>query len=129
MSFLAKLEFNDSEIVFNVLECSFEFNVSTDKRGRAAEAMHGGRINVLLESTEEEDFLLWIMQREHKSGTITFVRRDAMASTKKITFTRALCSHYAEEFNSSGSVPMRTDLIIVPEKIDIEGTVFELRNS
>jgi len=130
MAFLAKLSFDgrdSEEDSHNVLECSFEFNTITDHRGRRAGHLRGGQITLLIESSKKDDFLQWMIDtKERRDGEIIFFRRDIMAADKKVIFKYGDCSHYSEEFNADGSIPMKTRLIISPHSIQIGDTEIEL---
>jgi hypothetical protein len=130
MSFLAKLTFKDGgteESSHNVLKCSFEFNVATDRRGKRIEDLRGGQITIQIESSDKDDFLQWMDDtQELRDGEILFYKRDMMATSKKITFSNADCTYYSEEFNADGDVPMRTRLIIAPHMMSIGETKIKL---
>ncbi len=131
-SFLAKLTFFDSsgsaeKDSINVLECSFEFNVATNRRGKRTEELRGGRISLLIESSNKEDFLQWMMDaEENRDGEIIFYKRDMMASAKKVFFGLGDCIHYSEEFSSTGDVPMKTRIVIAPFVISVGDTEVKL---
>ena len=127
MSFLARLTFLDNgepeENYHIVLECSVEFNVATDRRGKRTENLKGGLIHVLLESTPKEDFLQWMKDpEENRAGEIVFYKREMMASAQKITFSMADCIHYSEEYIADGESPMKTRIVIAPFIISIGDT-------
>jgi type VI secretion system TssD-like protein len=127
MSFLAKLyfeEFNDDEGL-NVLECSYEFNVATDRSGKRREHPTGGQISLLIESSQKVDFLEWMISGESKDGKIIFYKRDMMASERKVVFHRADCIHYSEEFVADGNFPRKTRIIIAPFIITVDDTKFQ----
>jgi len=130
MSFLAQLIFSGGsaeESTHNVLKCSFEFNVATDRRGKRTEDLRGGQISVQIESSQKDDFLQWMDdKKEFRDGEIIFYKRDMMATAKKITFTSADCIHYSEEFNADGDVPMKTRLVIAPWSMAIGETEITL---
>jgi len=125
-SFLAELTFKNgasADSTYNVLECSFEFNVATNRRGKRTEDLRGGQISLLLESSQKEDFLQWMKDpKERREGEIVFYKRDMMASAKKVSFEIADCIHYSEEFNASGEVPMKTRIIISPFIVKVDDT-------
>jgi len=122
MSFLAQLKIEDK--VMNVLECFFEFSKATDHSGRPTQHLKGGQISILIESTQEIDFLEWCHSSEVKGGDIIFFKRDMMASAKRVEFNNAYCINYMEEFSAEGSVPMKTRIIISAEEITVNGTSF-----
>ena len=127
MSFLAKLSLEDftGEEGLNVLECSYEFNAATDRRGQRTEHPTGGQISLLIESSQKVDFLEWMISGERKDGEIIFYKRDMMASERKVVFHRADCIHYAEEFVADGKLPMKTRIIIAPFIITVDDTKFQ----
>ncbi|AUS07035.1 MULTISPECIES: type VI secretion system tube protein TssD [Pseudotamlana] len=123
MSFLSKLSIEGDEM--NVLDCAFEFSQQADYNGRPAENPRGGQIQLLVESTSKTDFMDWAISPEMvKNGTITFYKRENMASLKKIEFKNAYCLRYHEHFNAHDTEPMQTLLMISAHEITIKGTTF-----
>ena len=129
MSVLAKLFFdNDDEDeseqnVYTILECSFDFNVATDRRGKRTELIRGGLISLVLESNQKDDFLLWIKDpEENRDGHITFYEDDWMTSGMKLHFAGADCIQYSEEFKADSIRPMTTRIVIAPFMIAIGDT-------
>ncbi len=91
MSFLAKLIFMDDageseENYHTVLECSFEFNVGTDRRGKRTEKVRGGQISLMMLSDPKADFLQWIKDpEEDRSGEIIFYKEDGVSSAMTVS--------------------------------------------
>lgn len=124
MSFLSKLNLEGNEM--NVLDCTFEFTQGADYNGRPAENPRGGQIKILIESTGSVDFLDWMVSSNMtKSGSITFFKRENMASLKKIEFKDAYCLNYKERFNAENSQPMQTQLLISAKEVKVKGTTFK----
>ena len=124
MSFLAKINIDGDEM--NVLDCSFSFIQGADSTGRPSQKTKGGQISVLLESTGKTDFLDWAMSSNmSKEGKVTFFKRDNLSSLKAIQFKEAYCLEYTEIFNSEGSEPLRTRIVISAKEVKMKGTTFK----
>jgi hypothetical protein len=68
----------------------------------------GGKIKVIIEATLNTNFLAWMLEaNQTKDGKITFYRRDAMSKMKELSFTKAYCIGYHEQFTSTTAVPMQ----------------------
>ncbi len=91
MSFLARLTFTKDESgeleenYHNVLECSFEFNVATDPKGKRTSDLRGGQIHLRIETDHKADWLQWLHNPdENRHGEIIFYKTDMMAVGKKV---------------------------------------------
>lgn len=124
MSFLSKLKIEDDEM--NVLDCTFEFSQEADYNGRPSENPRGGKIEIVIESTSNTEFLDWVISPDMvKEGSITFFKRDNMSSLKTLEFKDAYCLFYKEHFNMSSADPMQTFLVISAKEISIKSVNFK----
>ena len=123
MSFLSQLTIDDDTMT--VLRCSFAFEQGSDVTGRPSQRPRGGKINILLESTNKTDFLEWMISNDMtKDGEVIFYKRDNMSSLKTVKFTDAYCLSYQEDFNAVGSEPLRTNITISAKEITVKETTF-----
>ena len=123
MSFLSQLTIDEDTM--NVLHCSFSFEQGSDVTGRPSQQPRGGRMSILLESTNKTNFLEWMISSDMtKNGEIIFYKRDNMSSLKTVQFTDAYCLSYNEEFDAEGSEPLRTRITISAKEITVKDTTF-----
>jgi hypothetical protein len=52
-----------------------------------------------------------------KDGKITFYRRDALSKMKELTFEKAYCISYHEQFTSTTEVPMKITMELVTKDL------------
>ncbi|MBS7229585.1 hypothetical protein KHA90_00990 [Flavobacterium psychroterrae] len=124
MSFLAKLELDNA--VFNVLEFDVIFEQGTNNNGKPANKTKGGKIKLVIESTQTDLFSDWmISQTSTKDGRIIFYRRDAMSTMKNVVFKKAFCIYFHKRFRSEGVSPMTTEILITSKEIKLGNTLFE----
>ena len=72
---------------YRVLDASFDLHQVTDKTGRVSSETRGGKINVVVESTNETDLFEWMIDPySHKDGSIIFKKRDSDATLKELKF-------------------------------------------
>jgi len=132
MSFKAELTFDNNDGAsksegYNVLECSWEFNVATDRKGKRTENLKGGQISVTLESSRHFNFMSWIQSGDDKDGQIYFAKSGESVQYK-IFFYEADCIHYSEEFMAGSKMQMITRIIIAPARIQVHNaSVQEIR--
>ncbi|WP_281234448.1 type VI secretion system tube protein TssD [Flavobacterium gelatinilyticum] len=124
MSFLAKLEIDNE--VFNVLEFDILFSQNIDNNGKPANKTKGGQVKIVVESTHTDLFSDWMVSKNSvKDGKVIFYRRDAMSTMKSIAFKKAYCISFRKRFNSEGSVPMTTEILITSNEVKVGNTMFE----
>lgn len=123
MSFLSQLIVDDNTM--NVLNCSFEFDQGADQTGKPSQKPRGGQVTLLIESTNQTDFLEWMISPNMtKNGEITFYKRDNMSSLKTLTFTDAYCLNYREDFDAISNEPLKTRIKLSAREITIKDTTF-----
>jgi len=124
MSFLSKLEL-DGEI-YNVLHCKYSFTQDTDNAGKPRNTIHGGEIELTVESRGNSTFIDWMLSdSKSKDGVIIFYRRDAMSKLQEVKFEKGYCIAFTEEFDAVNDQPMQITALILAKKIDIANISYE----
>ena len=123
MSFLSKLHIDSQE--FNVLDFDTEFSQGKDATGKPMGESTGGTIKIVIEATQNTDFLSWMLNSTlTKDGKIVFYRRDAMSKMKELKFVKAYCVNYREQFSSTNDVPMKITLVLVAKELTFGNAKF-----
>ncbi|MFV0607391.1 MAG: type VI secretion system tube protein TssD [Niabella sp.] len=118
MSFKATFSVAGKE--YRVLDASFDLHQVVDKTGRVSSETRGGKIHVIVESTNETDLFEWMIDAySHKSGSIIFKKRDSDATMKELKFTEAYMIDYNESFSSSNDVPMSISFTLSAKEIEL----------
>ncbi|KAF2082936.1 type VI secretion system tube protein TssD [Flavobacterium sharifuzzamanii] len=116
MSFLAKLQIDGEE--FNVLDFDIKFKKETDALNKPVGNAKGGIIKLSIESTQNTNFLSWMLSGSlTKNGKIIFFRRDAMSKMRELIFTKAYCISYNEEFKSTTEIPMSISMELTAKEL------------
>ena len=112
MSFRAELRIEDK--VYRVLECSHTLHRDTDQRGRPSSRTYFGKIELVIESTD--DIFFWskiaMSHYEPLSGSVIFKRRDEEVTMKELIFEHAHVVSHTEHFTSEGQSPMTIHFIL-----------------
>ncbi|AXT60383.1 phage tail protein [Aquimarina sp. AD10] len=117
MSFKAKLKVGGQE--YNVLSCTYALNQETDATGRPSSVTRGGKIDLVIESSDGTEMFEWQCSSfERKDGSITFTKRDNDATLKTINFTEGYLVKFKEQFDSTGSNPLTTSFCISAREIE-----------
>ena len=120
MSFLAKLELDDK--TYNVLECEYDFTQNIDETGKPKGMPYGGEISIRVESTGTPELLNWMLDHNQtKDGKIIYYRRDAMSKLQELSFKKAFCISFTEDFNANSTEPLQIELILSAQQITING--------
>lgn len=89
---------------FSVIKCLCRCEQQYDQDGNPASGVTGGKISLLLEGSEEDDFAAWICDpQKQMDGTLTLSVDDA--SFKTIEFKSGYCVKMHESFHS-GDYPV-----------------------
>ncbi len=124
MSFLAKLVLDSNEYV--VLNVDYEVSQPIGKRNMPTDEPHLGLIHLTIESNNKSELFSWAMAaKTTKNGSIVFYRRDAQSSMKTLNFSDTFCINFKEEFDATGSVPMKVQLTLAPRVIECQGVTRE----
>ncbi len=123
MSFLSKLHIDGED--YNLLDFRIEFIQESDTTGKPVGVPKGGRVKVIIEATQNTNFLSWMVDpNQTKDGKVTFFRRDAMSKMRELSFTKAYCLRYVEEFTSTTAVPMQITLEFTAKEMTFGDTKF-----
>ncbi len=118
MSFKAKFTVSGKE--FRVLDASFDLHQIVDKTGRVSSETRGGKINVVVESTQETDLFEWMCNSyETKDGSLVFMKRDSDATLKELKFKEAYMINYTETFSSTNDLPMFISFSLSAKEIEL----------
>lgn len=116
MSFLSKLHVDGEE--YNVLEFNINFKQDIDTASKPVGTAKGGTINMTIEATQSSLFLSWMLNGDlTKDGKIIFYRRDALSKMKELTFEKAFCINYQEQFTSTTEIPMKITMELVAKEL------------
>lgn len=124
MSFLAQLEIEGE--IYNVLDCTYNFDQSIDKNNKPSSISRGGQIMLVIEARGISNFLKWMTEYTNaKDGQITFFRRDQMARLFDLSFKKAFCIDYTEHFHHYSDEPMQIKMTISAKDMKAETALFE----
>ena len=116
MSFLAKLQIDGEE--FNVLDFNIKFWQKIDGLNKPVGNPKGGTIKICIETNQSTSFLSWMLNGNlTKNGKIIFFRRDAMSKMRELTFDKAYCISYNEEFKSTTQTPMLISMELTAKQL------------
>ncbi len=116
MSFKAKFKAAGKEM--NVLACDYDLHQEVDATGRPSSITRGGKINLTVESTGENDIFEWMCNNfERKDGSIVFTKRDSDATMKELKFKEGYLIGYDEKFTSADTNPMIISFTISAKEI------------
>ncbi|MBC9795222.1 type VI secretion system tube protein TssD [Sinomicrobium weinanense] len=123
MSFLSKCVIDDHEM--NVLDYEIVFDQDSDISDKPASDPRGGKIRLVVELTRSTMLYEWmISSSQTKNGIITFYKRDAMSTLRKVEFKRGYCMHYRERFTADSDKPLRVQIMISAKEIIINSVPF-----
>lgn len=118
MSFKAKFKVAGKEM--NVLDCDYSLRQEVDATGRPSSVTRGGKINLTVESTGENDIFEWMCNNfERKDGSIVFTKRDSDATMKELKFKEGYLIGFDEKFTSSDTNPMTISFTISAKEISM----------
>ena len=118
-SFRASLELGGKE--FDVLSSDYAFSRDTDKKGKIASNVYGGRISISIESTADTTVIEAMLNSQFKAieGKIVYKKSEEDAKMKEIEFKNAYVVYYKETLAVNGDVPMVINFTISAEEISI----------
>jgi len=126
MAFNAILNFTDSSgkptgNSIKVLECDYGFTQNFGPSGKPTGMPVSSNINLLVESTNDTQFIDWmISDKGKKDGIIEFTLRNNNKRT--LEFVEGYCTQYHESFNHLGDEsPMHISITIVSLGIAVDG--------
>ena len=126
-SFRASFEFGGNE--YDVLYSNFEFSRNTDSKGKPSSNVLGGRVHVVIESTEDTTVIESMLNGQFKpvEGKIVFKKTDEDAKMKEVTFKNAYVVNYKETLDVTNDVPMRIDVTFSAEEISVGDAILDNR--
>ncbi|SEK37761.1 hypothetical protein SAMN04487910_0382 [Aquimarina amphilecti] len=125
MAFQAKLFINDEER--NVIDSTFLYQQLMDSNGRPKTTIQDGKINVLIESTKNDELFYDWMFSTHTTynGYVRFFKRDGFSKLFDFEFANCHCVHLEEKFNAEGNSPLKMELVLSPGIQRVRGQIFE----
>lgn len=125
-SFEATFKANGKE--YEVLSCGYSFNQATDEKGRPSSEVRAGNISLEITAHDDKELVGWMIDPYKKiAGSIVFNNLDAASTMKEIKFEDGYCVGYSEHFNASSGESLTTSLSISARKIDVHGSVHEMK--
>lgn len=126
-SFRASFEFGGNE--YDVLYSNFEFSRNTDSKGKPSSNVLGGRVHLVIESTEDTTVIESMLNGQFKpvEGKIVFKKTNEDAKMKEVTFKNAYVVNYKETLDVTNDVPMRIDVTFSAEEISVGDAILDNR--
>ena len=126
-SFRASFELGGNE--YDVLYSNFEFSRNTDSKGKPSSNVLGGRVHLVIESTEDTTVIESMLNGQFKpvEGKIVFKKTDEDAKMKEVTFKNAYVVNYKETLDVTNDVPMRIDVTFSAEEISVGDAILDNR--
>ena len=126
-SFRASFEFGGNE--YDVVYYNFEFSRNTDSKGKPSSNVLGGRVHLVIESTEDTTVIESMLNGQFKpvEGKIVFKKTDEDAKMKEVTFKNAYVVNYKETLDVTNDVPMRIDVTFSAEEISVGDAILDNR--
>jgi hypothetical protein len=130
MAFKTTLKLNGAEPSYDVLNCSFSFNRSTDHKGRPSSEVYGGELNLVVEAYEDTKIIEMMLNGQNKpsTGEITFSKGNDDGELKKITFKDGYVTNYSESIDSMGSSAGVVSIVITAREIKIGDNATHVNN-
>ncbi len=99
----------------------YVFSRDTDKKGKVASNVYGGRVKVKIESTEDSSVIEAMLNSQFKSveGKIIYKKTEEDAKMKEIEFKNAYIVYYKEVLDVNGEVPMTIDFTVSAEELTV----------
>lgn len=126
-SFRASLEFQGKE--YDVLHSEYEFSRNTDSKGKPSSNIQGGRVSVVIESTDDTTTVEAMLNSQFKQveGKVVYKKIEEDATMKEIEFKNAYIVHYKEVLDVNNEVPMQIALTFSAEQITIGNAALDNR--
>lgn len=126
-SFRATLALGGKE--FDVLYSNYEFSRNTDSKGKPSSNILGGRVNVMIESTEDTSVIEAMLNSQFKpvEGKITYKKTDEDAKMKEVEFKNAYIVHFKETLDVNNDVPMTIAITFSAEEITVGNAALDNR--
>ncbi len=117
MSFRASLSLGGKE--FDVLYSDYAFSRDTDKKGKPASNVYGGRVTVEVESTEDTSVIEAMLNSQFKpiTGKILYKKTEEDSKMKEVKLKNAYLVYYKETLDVNGDTPMKIRFTVSAEEI------------
>lgn len=114
---------------FDVLFAEYVFSRDTDKKGKPSSNVHGGRVTVEIESTEDTSVIESMVNSQFKTveGKIIFKKSDEDAKMKEVEFKNAYLVYYKETMDVADDQPMKIRFTVSAEEIVIGNAAIDNR--
>ncbi len=124
MSFSAKLNVAGKEA--RVLSINYSLHREVDDTGRPSSGVKGGRINIEIESTDDNSLFEWMVdQFQTKDGSVTFMKTDQDSKMKELSWKKGYIVDYIESVNIGTDSPMTIQFTVSAEQISVAGANFK----
>jgi hypothetical protein len=123
MSFRATLNLEGKD--YDVLKCKYSIKREVDSKGRPSSNLHGGRITLEIESTDDISVIeKMAMQFKPISGVVAFKKDDEDAKMKELSFKNAYIIDLNEGINIVGDIPMSITFVVSAQEIAMGDATF-----
>jgi len=120
MSFTASLTIAGKEV--RLLHCSYTLFREVDSTGRPSSMVHGGKINLEVEATDDNSLFEWMVdQFKTNDGTIVFKKRDQDSKLKEVKWEKGYIVEYTESLDAIGENPFTIRFVVSAKKISVGG--------
>ncbi len=118
-SFRATLALGGKE--FDVLATEYAFSRDTDKKGKIASNVYGGRVTTTIESTADTSVIEAMLNSQFKAveATIIFKKSEEDSKMKELSIKNAYIVYYKEALDVNGDVPMTITFTLSAEEMSI----------
>jgi len=126
-SFRASLEFQGKS--YDVLHAEYEFSRNTDSKGKPSSNIQGGRVSVVIESTDDTTTVEAMLNSQFKQveGKVVYKKIEEDATMKELEFKNAYIVHYKEVLDVNNEVPMQISLTFSAEQLSIGNAALDNR--
>ena len=112
-----------------MLHSEYEFSRTTDSKGKPSSNILGGRVGVVIESTDDTATIEAMLNSQFKQveGKIVYKKIEEDAKMKEIEFKNAYIVHYKETLDVNNEVPMTIALTFSAEMINVGNAALDNR--
>ena len=123
-SFRATLEFAGKE--YDVLHSEYEFSRTTDAKGKPSSNIQGGRVSVVIESTDDTATIEAMLNSQFKQveGKIVYKKIEEDAKMKELVFENGYVVEYEEALNVANPYPMTIKFAISAQTVKMDEATF-----
>lgn len=118
MSFKALFKVAGKE--YRVMSCAYDLKQLVSATGRPTSTVHGGNINVSVESTKDTFLFEWMCNSyEKKDGSVVFLKPDSDATMKELKFKEAYLTNFQEVYSADTNYPMKIEFTISAKELSM----------